>query len=274
MSYTILYRKLFVRLPDDTFIALVEAGDNNVYTYDIFSKREVRDREFEAWRFGLPKLSYTRDEIAEWLDKMISENIARAQEDYLKYPHEQCMTDPKKDVLSHFGYWASMALYGKSTRSTSWSSVRRFFEDGVKNAIHVEDYFASCGGLRLVWYEGTEFMHSDSVRSLDELIELWNEMEGPEKPKPWIQPASEFDVRLIADLVGSAGRTGTTIKASIRENGGRYIDGYVKALFPFNLTDKKSDALTFRKDTLDKINIFRAFKMVSGKDFNRFSYEY
>lgn len=36
MSHSILYRRLFVKLPDESIIAFIEAGDNNVYDVTCF----------------------------------------------------------------------------------------------------------------------------------------------------------------------------------------------------------------------------------------------
>lgn len=274
MSYCILYRKLCLRLPDGSLLAFVEAGDNNVWGINPLTGREERSRSFSAWDFvlgGGRKLSYTKEEIAAWLDNELKRSIDYAKSSYDSSPEDYNST-PEKDVASRYGFWSAISIYGKSTHSTSWNQFRHFFEDGIKKAIPIEDYFRTCGGLQLAWYTDARFERSKTFVSVEELIDGWDKTITEIGSRPWIVPASSYDMGFLSDILSGANKKGAFIKVALRNE--EHIDeGFVKSLFPFEMTTDIVEALSFSKKAFKSVSIFRAFEKISGKKtFERFSF--
>lgn len=117
MSYEILYRTLFVKIGEDMFIPMIEAGSSNVF--DIDNKRA---RDWQAYQHIAPKgYASEADMIAATMKE--SDGYKDRHEDY----------DPNS-----FGYFASLAIYGKSCGGTSLNSVINIIKNGCKNAIPIE----------------------------------------------------------------------------------------------------------------------------------------
>lgn len=280
MSHSILYRRLFVRLPDESIIALIEAGDNNVYDVNPLTGHEMRSRDWQDMKFGTPKMSYTREEIAAWLDNKLARTLAHARESYKSNPGWYSGTDPDRDVRTRFGYWSATAIHGHSTHTTTWAAYRGFFVKGVRTAITLEEFVRTCGGLRLAWWEKGEgeafssLVRSDVLRSFDALRAAWDERAGAGMGTVWIEPASGYSAGLVADALESCSASGTAVSAQFIDQAGVRKQGYIASLLPLRLSEDERDAFRFKGSFLRKTNIFGLFRLLDPtKDFRQFAYK-
>lgn len=128
MSYTILYGRQFIKVDDNHVIVMVEQGDNNVWEGD--NKRRARD-----W-----SNSYAHSDAA----IIVANNKLLANIDtFRQTTMEGCEDYSDKK----WGYFAGVALYGKSTRNTTFGAYRRFYEKGIKEAMSIEELVNS--GVRV-----------------------------------------------------------------------------------------------------------------------------
>lgn len=160
MSYTILYRTLFLKLNDGTYIPFIEMGDNNVYeaSYGTTRTYQRRARDWKkpntkTW-FGQAKdnLSMTKQEIIAGVEHIIKEE----KEKYvnkLKNPYDKTCNEywTEEDVEKDFGYFSSLAINGH-WRNLTAQKLRNFFKKGLKQAIN----FAENIRIRISWYDKDE----------------------------------------------------------------------------------------------------------------------
>lgn len=138
MSYSILYRSMFVKMSDGKYIPMYEVGDNNVWECD--NKRRVRNW-YQADCIAKGKVSLTEDEIMAGVENLINsvknQYVGKVVEDYNGGDGVRTYTD--KEIESRFGYYEGIAIYGKSTHVTTAQQVRNFFKAGISNAVSFED---------------------------------------------------------------------------------------------------------------------------------------
>ncbi len=136
MSYDIFYRHQFIKLPDNTFLPYMEVGSSNCtqfYQDRNGRTREKRERSWWVLRRDPKKLNLTSEELLAEADKYIQGRIEYAA---------QCTHDTTPDankVRQNFGYWASLAISGASTRGTTASMYRNLYVNGIKHAKTVEE---------------------------------------------------------------------------------------------------------------------------------------
>ena len=83
MSYTIMYRSMFVKLSDGRFIPMVEMGDNNVRDWN-----GRRSRLWQQWVIGKSFKTfpaYTKDEIMAEVECVINNEKKRVGQPYADY---------------------------------------------------------------------------------------------------------------------------------------------------------------------------------------------
>ena len=69
MSYSILYRSMFVKLSDGRFIPMMEMGDNNVWDCNYGRGRGRRSRSWSNINLNRGQKFFTEDEIKKFLEE-------------------------------------------------------------------------------------------------------------------------------------------------------------------------------------------------------------
>ena len=150
MSYSIIYGQQFIKAikGDKTFyLPIVLIGDNNVYDYN---NKRARDFNNLANYCG-GKQYATKEALLEAVDNTRLSLMERYDG-----------TDGDKYDDRGFGYYDSLSLYGKSTRATTFQNFKNVFNNGIKNALTIEE-LVSAGVYPEIY---------TSVYSASKLIEL------------------------------------------------------------------------------------------------------
>ena len=183
MSYAILYRAMFVKLSDGTFIPITESGDNNVW--DVDRNRRSRSWSNERWLHRTDeqrkRYSLTQQEILCSIQQQIQDTITRyagQQPSYAKEPYTEEL------ILKELSYFTAVTVYGHSV--TSAAQYLGFFKSGFRHAVTMEE----AGGVRLSWCEVSEDgksskYHTDHARNEKELADKWAEHLSQGRT-PWI----------------------------------------------------------------------------------------
>ena len=151
MSYSILYRSMFVKLSDGRFIPMMEMGDNNVYDATYRGKAR-RSRSWSNINLNCGQKFFTEDEIKKFLEEWNKEFEAKRQKD-LQSDEEWLR---KSAENANFGYYEAIAVYGKgATHGTSFKDVRNIVLSGIKNCISVEDAIKKCD-LKITYWKKEE----------------------------------------------------------------------------------------------------------------------
>lgn len=231
MSYTILYRAMFVKLSDGTFIPVIESGDNNVWDVD----RNRRSRSWSACRWlreseeQRKRFSLTGDEIIDLAKREIQ---AVVDENVGKEPAFGGAPYTKEYILSDLGYFNGVHVCGHAV--TTAARFLGLVKSGLRNAVTFEEM--NCG-LRLSWYEKTEneetIRHcTDYANDENELAQKWAEFQE-RGITPWIGFGEAAGERLW-DFVKARNRKERPEKATSADyyvisfyySGKRYVQKY------------------------------------------------
>lgn len=190
MSYTILYRSMFVKMSDGRFIPMVEMGDNNVWE----AGNRRRARGWQQWSIGKGNAFpvYTREEIMADVERMIDHEKERVGLPYADYEHKNgCYTD--QEIEKNFGYYSCIAIEGRHCNNTSAQMVRNFFLKGFEQAVSFDE---DKGDLHIELHWCTEYPHWERrcADTEEELLRLWDELKDSGKSL-WL------DFRYGADLL-------------------------------------------------------------------------
>lgn len=171
MSYTILYRSMFVRLSDGRFIPMVEMGDNNVWE----AGNQRRARDWQQWHIGDRKAfpAYTKGEIMADVERMIDHEKERVGKPYASYENKEgCYTE--QEIEKNFGYYSCIAIEGRHCNDTSAQMVRNFFLKGFEQAVS----FDEDSDLKMELHWCTEYPHYERrhVSTEHELLQTWEEL--------------------------------------------------------------------------------------------------
>ena len=129
MSYSILYRAMHVKTSKG-ILPMVEMGDNNVW--ECGNKR--RARGWYNLHIGDKFLFETWDAIADALKSW--DNEYREQQEEYRNSDEQW----KRETAGYaYGYFLSMAVYGKSTHKTTFNDVRNLVRKGMKFMLTIDE---------------------------------------------------------------------------------------------------------------------------------------
>lgn len=248
MSYYILYRSLFVLLPDGSYIPFVESGDNNVWSTNYRTGREQRSRDFETWCFGERKLSYTRQEIEDWLAKKYVGVVESARLNLQKDPGWCIHDTAEEEATRRFGWYNGCSIYGQNTHGTTWGQFRNFFRKAMENAVPY-DIFSKHVGLTFTWCKGDgtsswERKYVDGTP--DEVRRAWDETVALIGGTPWICVRSEYNARIISDLKSSCRSKGRFVLVKERRDDGTVAEKYVTSFFPLETSALPSRARRFR----------------------------
>lgn len=182
MSYTILYRSMFVQMSDGRYIPLVEMGDNNVYDIS-WNGHQRRSRSWQQWVINqqYDKLAFTRSEIMNEVERVINIEKEHVGKPYADYEHKEGVYT-EQEIEKNWGYYSGIAIEGKHCNNTSAQQVRNFFLKGFDQAISFDD-----PDLELDLYWCTEYPHWEHryAKSEQELLQLWEELKA-EKRNIWI----------------------------------------------------------------------------------------
>lgn len=169
MSYTILYRSMFVKMSDGRYIPLVEIGDNNVYDIS-WNGHQRRSRNWQQWVIGKQhdKLAFTKSEIMNEVERVINIEKERVGKPYADYEHKDGVYT-EREIEKHWGYYSGIAIEGQHCNNTSAQQVRNFFLRGFEQAVT----FDECEELRLTWCTGYPNFEHCNVKSEEELMAVY-----------------------------------------------------------------------------------------------------
>ena len=272
MSYSILYSRLYIALPDGTYIALVKGGDNNVWSWNPLTGREQRSRSWESYSFGTGRMSVTRQEIASWLDRQHSRVLKEAEATLNEHPDWCRYCTAAEEASKRFGYYAGVSIQGHHCSTTTWGAFRSFYEKGLEHAVSPETFRRLCGHLEICWYEG-DFKTTGPIRSLEELRQKWDELSARFGNYIWIRPYSGYSADRLADIIHSSSRKGIAVKAGFRDADGKYDEAFIKTLIPLTFTRDKAGAMKISRTLMKKRSGFDLFRTLApGYSFERFDY--
>jgi len=184
MSYDLIYAKQFVKIEtknEPKFIPIVLAGSSNCYDVVTNSGRERRSRSwFDLRSFTAKNVLATEKEMLENIYAERQRMIDRNNESCKEYPESCDKYDDK-----HFGYFASLAIGGHHTSSTTFGMYKGLITTGVKKALTVEQMKQFSIGVGLSVFscrfdkesenKATEINKNlGSVETTEELIEKIN----------------------------------------------------------------------------------------------------
>lgn len=175
MSYEILYRKVFIKVPaekltarheslkivDAVYLPLIETGSNNCW--------EWKNRRARSWQraafLDREKDFLTETEILQSVDGW-RENLISRYPDYSD---------------KSFSYYSAVTVVGSGKNTTGFGRVKSFFQSGIRQAVSVEELRSFGIGLHMylsrfdekIKAEGLEIRKSETLRSTDELIERY-----------------------------------------------------------------------------------------------------
>lgn len=178
MSYSILYRSMFVKLSDGRFIPMMEMGDNNVYDGSYRGKAR-RSRSWSNINLNRNQKFFTEGEIKDNLKEWNNAFEARIAKDMESSDEWQRKMAQTKD----FGYYEAIRVYGKST--TMFKDVKNIILSGVKNCISVEEAIKKCG-LKITYWKKEEgdialtCQKYERFSTEEEMLDIINEKFGEE----------------------------------------------------------------------------------------------
>lgn len=142
MSYTVLYDSTGIRFKrDDLYLTLSKQGCSNV-----FSGPNKRSREWSFWS-PLGSKPFTKEAIIKDIEDYRLSLIERNKKNLAEYENWSTYTD------SSFGYYASVAMYGKSPATTSYKQYYNYYVKEDSKCIWFEDFAASYAVyVELPWY--------------------------------------------------------------------------------------------------------------------------
>lgn len=145
MSYTILYRSMFVKLSDGRYIPMVEFGDNNVYECSNGRGRGRRARNWFSFVLDRGKKFFSKEDVVSCLDEWrdsVEHKMSCAKESDDEW---SC----KMAESGNFGYFEAIQRYGKSV--TKFKDIKSVFMGGIKHCISFDDAVKKCGLCITYW---------------------------------------------------------------------------------------------------------------------------
>lgn len=175
MSYSILYKKQFIKI-QDKYLVLMEVGDNNVY--DMNNKR---CRDWSVFPYFSRK--YDNNNILTSEADILSEIEGMRTEMLERYSSEAENVDKK------FSWYTAIRLYGKTY--CTFNEYKNYFVNGMKEAISFEEAVNNKFGISLNFKDKSQWMNQtesvypkteqeflDGIKHIQKLI---SEKEDPSK---------------------------------------------------------------------------------------------
>lgn len=163
MSYSILYRSMFVKMSNGKYIPMMEMGDNNV--------RDLGGRRSRSWgNFNLNhgQKFFSEGEILDCLGTWNNEFEQKKDRDRNsddEWSRRMAETDD-------FGFYEAVRVYGKSL--TKFKDIKAIFKSGIKNSLTFEEAVKKCG-LCISYWEKTN--PNDGYFSCQKYFNFTNEDE-------------------------------------------------------------------------------------------------
>lgn len=241
MSYSILYRPMFLKVKENMFIPIYEGGDNNVWNYD----NKSRSRSWCNIRLkGMENVYCTETELIDILNN-IREEVIQLNEVYKK----SCPGYYREYSDKQYGYFDSLSISGKIPLTTSWNDYLNFFKKGFQNAITFEEAKELRLTVRLSYYDlENNNNHFDYINTEEELFNMIDEIKNNSKYGAWVCYGSVSDK--IYDFINTL-----RSKKSYTKNGIWIIEtskGFIKSfegLSPI-FTNDKNEALTLTSNKI------------------------
>lgn len=176
MSYSIYYDKQFIKVSDNQFIPMIEAGDNNVYEATNSGRKRARDWQFDRW--VAPNLIASKEEILNTVEELRTRSQERSEDNAKEYSDDSWKYNDKR-----FGWHTSIAMYGKGTSGTSFGMFKGFYETGMKQALTIEELkeYDVNVSINTSYYSdktiekyGLEKKNAIQIKSTEHLIEIVN----------------------------------------------------------------------------------------------------
>lgn len=136
MSYSIIYRSLFIKFPNNTYLPFVEYGDNNVYDVLPSGKCGKRSRDWGiCGTIFVPtkNMPATEEEMLNNLDRIHQQQIERAKEYNERNPESKW--DYAADGKD-FGSYMGLKL---GSNYASLKQFKNFVKNGCKKAVLFEN---------------------------------------------------------------------------------------------------------------------------------------
>lgn len=140
MSYTILYRSLFVKLRSGKYIPIIELGDNNVYEYN--NRRRARSWRNDNALYVMSNRHYdlTADEIMACIEMMINKDKEKYVGRLTDLFDNECTTRyTEEDVESNYSYFSGLTLSSCGNKLASANQIRNFFNRAIENAVDADE---------------------------------------------------------------------------------------------------------------------------------------
>ncbi len=259
MSTTIFYKRLFIRLPDDSFIPLILSGDSNCYMPS--GKRMIRSRSWHVPVFGSGrKFSYTAEEIREDTLRRFRSALSNAENNFSSHEDPSRKETPLRDALERFGYYDCCALHGKSFSTTTFNDYRSFLEKGMEHAIDIKDYFRICGALMLCYGGGKTSPYTDA----DSIGRAYREHLTHTGQHPEIVPEDTTLIDLLADAVDAHRQRGEVLTITRHSADGTTETRYIQSLIPFRTAATREQVGRFSALWLGKTDINALVRLLAG----------
>lgn len=172
MSYSILYRSMFVKLSDGRYIPMMEMGDNNVYEPSYGRGKARRARSWSNINLNNGQKFFTKDEISACLDKWNADVELERERD--RNSDDEWRRESAEKA--NFGYYDAISVYGKgSTWGTTFNDVRNIIMGGIKNCISFDDAVKKCR-LHITYWEkndGDNYFPSQKSANFDTEEEMF-----------------------------------------------------------------------------------------------------
>lgn len=169
-----MYRSMFVRMSDGKYVPLVEMGDNNVWEWG--NRRRARSWHQLVIGKQYKRLAFSREEIMQHVESMIDSEKERVGKPYADYEHKEGVYT-EKEIEQRWGYYSGVAISGNGhCNNTSAQQFRNFILKGFDQAVS----FETDRELELDLHWCTEYPHWEHryVKSEEELVQVWNELQG------------------------------------------------------------------------------------------------
>ena len=277
MSYSILYRSMFVKLSDGRFIPMMEMGDNNVWDGSYGRGRGRRSRSWSNINLNRGQKFFTKDEIEKSLECWFNESEQKRDRDRnsdLDWARESA-------EKANFGYYEAIAVYGKGgTHGTSFKDVRNIVLSGVKNCISVEDAIKKCG-LRITYWKKEEgdtaltCQKYERFSTEEEMLNIISEKFGGGESKFYFIYNENYETNKCYDMCkavkgfargSKGGGKSFIITCGKRDDDKKYYLNL--GVTGFSLTENIAEATRFDRYKSGKLNltdiVFNEFKSVNN----------
>ena len=275
MSYSILYRSMFVKLSDGRFIPMMEMGDNNVYDATYRGKAR-RSRSWSNINLNRGQKFFTESEIKKFLEEWNNDFEAKRQKDLQS--NEEWLR--KSAENANFGFYEAISVYGKGgTHGTAFKDVRNIVLSGVKNCISVEDAIKKCG-LKITYWKKEEgdtaltCQKYERFSTEEEMLNIINEKFGGDESNFHFIYNENYETNKCYDMCkavkgfargSKGGGKSFIITCGKRDDDKKYYLNL--GVTGFSLTENIAEATRFDRYKSGKLNltdiVFNEFKCVN-----------